>query len=303
MRVLLVGATGQLGLELYRCFGNSGEVRALVRSPHAALPDAQVAPGGDDRALATPVDAFGPDVILNAAAWTDVDGAESDPAGAYAANAELPAQLARLAARHGALLVHYSTDYVFDGSADHAYTETDQPAPASVYGASKLEGEGRIGEAGCQALILRTSWVYSSRRRNFLRTIARRASQGGELAVVDDQYGCPTWARDLAQCTLAAVAGIRRGVAQAGLYHVAGRDAGNWWDFAVLITNTLYRLGVLEREPEVRRVTTGAFPSVAPRPANSRLDSARFAAAFGTVPGGWSSARLCVTECIEADLC
>ena len=303
MRALVLGAAGQVGLELYRCFGVAGEVSAVLRAPSPSLPQARVAPGGAVDAVAAVIDEFAPEVILNAAAWTDVDGAESDPAGAYAANAELPAALARVAARHDALLVHYSTDYVFDGSAGQSYTETDEPAPDSVYGASKLEGEARIRAAGCRALILRTSWVYSSRRRNFLRTIARRALAGGDLAVVDDQRGCATWARDLAQCTLAAVGAVQRDEAPTGLYHVAGRDAGSWWDFAARITAALHRLGALDIEPAIRRVATGAFPTVAPRPANSVLSSDRFRAAFGVEPGGWSSVRLCLTECIEAELC
>jgi len=303
MRALILGAAGQLGLELYRCFGVAGETRAVLRAPSASLPQARVAPDGEVAAVAALIDEFAPEVILNAAAWTDVDGAESDSAAAYAANAELPAVLARLAARHDALLVHYSTDYVFDGSAGQPYTEADEPAPGSVYGASKLAGEARIRAADCRALILRTSWLYSSRRHNFLRTIAQRALAGGELAVVDDQRGCPTWARDLAQCTFVAVGAVQRGEAATGLYHVAGRDAGSWWDFATRITTTLHRLGALDSEPVIGRVASGAFPTLAPRPANSVLDSERFRVAFGIAPGGWSSARLCLTECIEAELC
>lgn len=266
MRIVLTGSTGQVGWALKQ--------RLL---PTALLvPDRAAADLAEPRRLAALVRAVRPEVILNAAAYTAVDQAESERERAFAVNGAAPGALARAAADCGALLVHYSTDYVFDGTKATPYTEDDPPNPINVYGASKLAGERAIQESGCRHLILRTSWVYGPRGRNFLATILRLAKERAELRVVDDQVGAPTSSIELARATLALLEADAE-----GLYHLTASGATSWCGFARAI---LERAGV---STPVRPIASVAYPTPARRPANSRLDCARVRARHGVSIGPW----------------
>jgi len=229
MRTLLFGRNGQVGWELERCLGVLGDVVAVDR----AAVDLK-----DTESIRREIDRLRPDVIVNAAAYTDVDGAESDRDNAHAINALAPEAMARAARATNALLVHYSTDYVFDGSKDGAWLEDDATGPLNAYGRTKLAGEEAIRACGAAHLILRTSWVYASRGRNFVRTILRLAQQRDVLRVVADQYGAPTWARFIAQATVMLVQRATndpraRALADAGeTIHLANGGATDWHAFA-----------------------------------------------------------------------
>jgi dTDP-4-dehydrorhamnose reductase len=279
LKILLTGHTGQVGWELQRCLAPSGEVVAPERS---ALDLDR--PG----AVAAVVRSIGPDLIVNAAAYTAVDQAERESRTCFAVNAESVGVLAQEAARLGALLVHYSTDYVFDGAKRSPYVETDPAEPINAYGRSKLAGEREITRSGCRHLILRTGWVYASRGRNFLLTILRLARERPQLQVVNDQVGAPTWARDIASATLAA---LKRPRPLEGLYHVAADGWTTWFDFA---NRLLEFAGV---ETPVVPVATSDYPTAAARPAYSVLDSGRFEYSTGFRIGPWNE-RLsaCLTD-------
>lgn len=279
LKILLTGATGQVGWELQRCLAPLGEVVAPGREAlDLTRPDT----------LAAAVRAIGPDVIANAAAYTAVDRAESEAEACFAVNAASVAVLAQEAARLGALLVHYSTDYVFDGTKRSPYTETDAPAPVGVYACSKLLGEREIERSGCRRLLLRTSWVYAMRGRNFVLTMLKLARERPQLRVVDDQVGAPTWARDIAQATRVA---LQRSQPLEGLFHVSAGGSTTWFGFAVRI---LQLAGV--RTP-VLPIPTSEYPTPAARPAYSVLDSGRFEAATGFRIGAWDDRLVrCLAE-------
>jgi dTDP-4-dehydrorhamnose reductase len=224
-------------------------------------------------------------MIVNAAAYTDVDGAESEEETAHLVNAVAPGVLADEAGRAGAGIVHYSTDYVFDGRADRPYTEESQTAPASVYGKTKLEGEQRVQSASAPSWILRTSWLYSPTGKNFLRTMLRLGREREQVQVVDDQFGCPTSALWLAEATrnvLRTAAQSDRLEDTAGLYHAVSRGQTSWYGFA----RAIFR--VFGVDVEVEAVDTDAFPRPAPRPAYSVLDSSKLTQTFGLRPPSWS---------------
>jgi dTDP-4-dehydrorhamnose reductase len=249
----------------------------------------------DAPALAESIRAIAPDIILNAAAYTAVDQAEKDARSAYAVNAEAAGVLARHAAATGACLVHYSTDYVFDGSATKPYVETDAPRPLGVYGASKLAGEKAIEEAGCAHLILRTSWVYGLRGKNFLLTIQRLAKERDVLRVVDDQHGVPNWCGALADGTLDLLAlGVDRLRAASGLYHFSCRGETTWYDFA-------RRLLDYPERPQIVPITTAEYPLPARRPAYAVLSSEKLERTFGLALPQWEAAlEACLEEGREA---
>ena len=253
MKVLLLGRDGQVGHELNKLL--AGEVVALGRG------DCDLADAG---ALAAAVRRSGPELIVNAAAYTAVDRAESEEALAFAVNAQAPGVLAAEARRLGAFLVHYSTDYVFDGAKRAPYVETDPVNPLQVYGRSKLAGEEAIRQSGCRHLILRSSWVYAARGRNFALTMLQKARAGGPLKVVADQQGAPTWARDLAQLSASL---LRLRELPQGTFHAAAAGATTWWDFA----QEIFRLAGLK--VEVGKIVTAEYPVKTPRPAYSALDS------------------------------
>jgi dTDP-4-dehydrorhamnose reductase len=269
LKILLTGRTGQVGWELERCLAPLGEVVA----PGRALLDL-----ARPETVAAAVRAIGPDLIVNAAAYTAVDRAESEPEACFAVNAASVAVLAQEAARRGALLVHYSTDYVFDGTKRSPYLETDAPAPIGAYGCSKLLGEREIERSGCRSLVLRTSWVYAMRGSNFVLTMLRLARERPQLRVVDDQVGAPTWARDIAQATRVA---LDRPQPLEGLFHVAARGSTSWFGFARRI------LQLAGLETPVLPIPTSEYPTAAARPAYSVLDSGRFEAEAGFRIGPW----------------
>jgi dTDP-4-dehydrorhamnose reductase len=267
LRILLTGRNGQVGWELQKALAPLGELTALGRA-ELDLSDA--------RRLREAVRAANPDVIVNAAAYTAVDNAESEREAAFAVNATAPGVLAGEAKRNGALLVHYSTDYVFDGTKPAPYVEEDEPNPLNVYGASKLAGERAIAASGCRHLILRTSWVYGPRGANFYLTMLRLARERPELRVVDDQVGAPTSSIEIARATLHM---LRPGAH--GLYHLSAAGSTTWCGFARAI---LARAGIATLVVGIR---TEDYPTPAKRPRNSRLDCSRLRADFGVALAPW----------------
>ena len=283
-RVLILGAGGQLGRELERSFAGFGNMAAVGRET------ADLARGKELRALVRRVE---PDFILNAAAYTAVDRAESEPELAYAVNADAPRILAEEALAHDALMVHYSTDYVFDGSKPEPWTETDPPKPLNVYGASKLAGESAIQNTGARALIFRTSWVYGPRGRNFLFTMLRLARERDRLAIVDDQVGAPTTSMELARATRAILDGVVNGAYGApsewtGLYHMSCAGAVTWFGFAQAIFARAVEIGV--RAPELKAITSEEYPTPAKRPRSSVLSNAKLEERFGVRLAPWETA-------------
>ena len=281
MRILLLGGNGQLGRELRRSLAPLGELVVATRDGV----DADAAANFDDpTALAAMVRGSGADVVVNAAAYTAVDKAEAEADAAFRVNSEAPGAIARACARIDALLVHYSTDYVFDGSASRPYREDDATAPLGVYGTSKLAGEDAIRASGARHAILRTAWVYASHGRNFLLTMLRLANERDELRVVADQIGAPTPAAWIADATADL---IRRGVAESGTWHLVTSGQVSWHGFASAIMEDAHALGLLERMPTVVPITTAEFPTPARRPAYSVLDTTRLHDDFGIVPPAW----------------
>ncbi|MFC0253176.1 dTDP-4-dehydrorhamnose reductase [Massilia consociata] len=284
MRILLLGKDGQVGWELQRALAPLGLVRMLGRD-EADL--------SQPESLRAWVRGFAPDVIVNAAAYTAVDKAESDAETAHLVNAVAPGVLAEEAAALGAWLVHYSTDYVFDGSKDGAWVETDATNPLSVYGRTKCEGEERIRASGARHLILRTSWVFAARGGNFAKTMLRLARERDQLNVIADQYGAPTSAELLADATALAlyrIAGLGGDAAAlSGTYHLAAGSTTSWHGYAQhVLEQALGHGAALKALPQnVNPIATEAYPTPAARPRNSRLSTERFRAAFGLQLPDW----------------
>ncbi len=289
MRLLLLGKNGQVGWELQRALAPLGELVALDRTGAPGLCGDLSDPAG----LVATVRAVAPRVIVNAAAWTDVDGAEGDPAAALRINAEAPRALAAEAARLGAWLVQYSSDYVYSGAGTRPWTEDDRPAPLSAYGRSKLAGDEAVIASGARALILRTSWVYAARGRNFIHSILGLARSRDILSVVDDQSGAPTGADLIADVTVQILAAVandgdgRRG----GVYHLAAAGETTWWGYARLVLAEAERAGADLRvtADRVEAVPSTAYPRPAPRPRNSRLDVGKLETTFGLRMPDWRS--------------
>lgn len=283
MKILLTGSAGQLGRELVRSLACLGEVVAC---------DRRALDLGDADALRPVLRATKPSVVVNAAGYTAVDRAESEPAAAEAVNGLAPGILAEEAKRCGALLVHYSTDYVFDGAKGAPYTEDDAPAPLSAYGRSKLAGERAIAAVAGRHLILRTGWVFGLHGANFMKTILRLARERDELRVVADQRGAPTWTRHLADATALLLA--RRDAAE-GLFHVAAAGEATWHGYAEAIVATAAAAGLIERAPHVLPIATADYPLPARRPADSRLDCRRLARDCGIALPDW---RTGLADCL-----
>jgi dTDP-4-dehydrorhamnose reductase len=290
IRVLVTGAGGQVGAGLVRMLEGRAQVVAHDRaSLDLARPDAIVERMREAR----------PQLVVNAGAYTAVDRAESEPELARAVNARAPGVLAEEARRLGALLVHYSTDYVFDGSKPAPYVEDDPAAPLNVYGASKLEGERAVAASGCDHVILRTSWVYAPRGRNFLLTMLNLAATREEIRVVDDQRGAPTSSRELARATLAlfgAVAprhpitgeDLARVASRSGLYHATAGGETTWFGFAeAIFREWSLRRGAAFRAPRLVPIATREYPTPARRPANSLLSNERLHRTFGIRLAPW----------------
>jgi dTDP-4-dehydrorhamnose reductase len=269
--IVVTGAQGQVGSELVRCLAPLGEVVATDRATlDLARPEA----------IAATLRAVKPALVVNAGAYTAVDRAEAERDAAYAINATAPGVLAEEAKRCGAVLIHYSTDYVFDGGATRPYREDDPVGPQTVYGASKLAGERAIAAAGGHAVVFRTSWVYGLHGKNFLLTIRRLAAERDELRVVADQQGVPNWSRALAEATARVVAaGLPALRERAGLYHLSAAGATTWHEFARAIVGP--------PPPTVVPITTAEYPTPARRPAYSVLDATRFGHVFGFRLPGW----------------
>jgi dTDP-4-dehydrorhamnose reductase len=286
MKIVLFGKAGQVGWELQRSLAPLGEVVALdfdSTNFHADF--------SRPAALADTVRALRPDVIVNAAAHTAVDKAESEPELAARLNADAPRVLAAQAAALGAWLVHYSTDYVFDGSGDTPRGEEAATGPLSVYGRTKLDGENAIRASGCPHLILRTSWVYAARGGNFARTMLKLAAERESLAVIDDQIGAPTGADLLADITAHAIRAVLHEPQLGGTYHAAAAGQTSWHGYARLVIEwaRAHGLPIKVAADAMQAVPSSAYPTPARRPLNSRLDTSKLRSAFGLALPPWQS--------------
>ncbi len=286
MNILLFGKGGQVGWELQRSLAVLGHVTALDHDSTDHCGDF-----ANPEGIAATVRALKPDVIVNAAAHTAVDKAESEPELARLLNATTPGVLAREAAALGAWLVHYSTDYVFDGSGTRPWVETDTPAPLSVYGRTKLEGEQLIQQSGAKHLILRTSWVYAARGGNFAKTMLRLAQERERLTVIDDQWGAPTGAELLADVTAHAIRHLQQRPQDAGLYHLVAGGEVTWNGYAKFVIEHASKAqsAIKIVAKEVAPVPTSAFPTPAVRPHNSRLNTSKLQTTFGLTLPHWQT--------------
>jgi dTDP-4-dehydrorhamnose reductase len=276
MRLLLIGGNGQVGFELARSLAPLGDLQITTRSGRL--------PGGavclqldldDASSLNDCVETAAADVIVNAGAYTAVDRAEDEPERAFRANADAVAAIAQACARRGSMLVHYSTDYVFDGRSQRAWSESDPTAPLGVYGASKRAGELAIADSGCAHLVLRTAWVYAARGQNFFRTMLRLGAERTELSVVADQRGAPTPARWIAAATAALIARLDAASPPREILHLTAAGECSWHEFACAIFEDAHAAGLLAVTPTVHAIETAEYPTRARRPAFSRLDNAR----------------------------
>ncbi|MEF3168425.1 MAG: dTDP-4-dehydrorhamnose reductase [Deltaproteobacteria bacterium] len=281
MRILLFGRNGQVGRELSRTLLPLGEVKALGRA-EADLSD----PDGLRQVLL----AHAPHFIVNAAAYTAVDRAESDKGTACRINAEAVGVMARYAAENAAVLVHYSTDYVFDGEKAGAYEETDAPNPINAYGRTKLAGERAIQESGCTAFIFRTSWVYSAHGANFIRTILRLARERSAIDVVADQHGAPTSAELIADVTALAIFALRKGLIDPGIYHLTPGGGTTWHGLACRVVDRARSLqpGLALAPEGIRPIPSEAYASPARRPRNSLLDTKKLCRALDLYLPDWT---------------
>ena len=279
MKILLLGKNGQVGWELQRSLAPLGALTALDRQGGSGL----CGDLSDLEGLAATVRTLQPQVIVNAAAYTAVDKAESEPELARCINAEAPAVLAREAQACGALLVHYSTDYVFDGSGDQPWAEGAPTGPLSVYGVTKLAGEQAIVQSGCAHLILRTSWVYAARGGNFAKTMLRLAQERERLTVIDDQWGAPTGAELIADVTAHAIAQTRQQPDKAGIHHLAPAGETTWHAYAkyVIAQARQAQPAIKIKATEIAPIPTSTYPTSARRPHNSRLNTHKLQTAFG----------------------
>ena len=288
MKILLLGGNGQVGYELQRSLAPLGELTITTRT--GELPQGGTCEVLDlyaPKTFASLIDRVAPEVVVNAAAYTAVDRAEDEPELAFRANAEAPAELAHLCAARGVVLLHYSTDYVFDGSAQTPYREDHPTGPLGVYGASKLAGEKGIQASGTEHLILRTAWVYGMRGSNFLRTMLRLGAEREELRVVADQRGCPTPAWLIADVTARI---LQDGVKQSGIRHLVARGETSWHGFADEIFRQAHARGLISRVPRALPVNTSDYPTRARRPAYSVLDTQVFRTEYQLSLPDWRSA-------------
>jgi len=297
VKIVLLGRDGQVGRELTRTLPPLGRLVACGRAQaDLERPDA----------VRTLLRREAPDVVVNAAAYTAVDRAESEPDAARRINAEAVGVMAEEVARLGGWLVHYSTDYVFDGTGDGGRRETDPTGPLNTYGATKLAGERLVADSGCRHLIFRTSWVYADHGANFLRTILALLGEREELSVVDDQIGAPTAAARIAAVSAVAIARLAAAdrPPPGGLYHLAAAGATSWHGYARLIAATAAAAGRPLRVPpeRIHAVPSSSRPQAARRPANSRLDTTRLQAAFGvTMPPWQDDVRATVLRLVAAE--
>lgn len=290
MKILLLGPNGQVGWELQRALAPLGSVTALARGGRDGL-NADL--GQPDR-LGVIVRQVAPDVIVNAAAYTAVDRAEEEPEVAHAINAAAPSVLAAEARGLGAWLVHYSTDYVFNGSGERPWHEGDATGPLNVYGSSKGEGDLAVQESGCRYLIFRTSWVYAARGKNFIRTMLNLAAERDALQIIGDQYGAPTGAELIADVTAQILARLSPKSEAGGLYHLAADGETTWHEYARFVIGAARDAGwpTKVQDDAIENVSTGFFPVLAQRPLNSRLDCTLLQETFGIALPDWRSGVL-----------
>ena len=289
MRILLLGKNGQVGWELQRALGVLGEVVALDRHRADTAYGELAGDLSDLDSLRATIRAVAPQVIVNAAAYTAVDKAESERALAHTVNALASEVMAQEAKRLDAWLLHYSTDYVFDGSGQAEWTETDTVAPVNYYGATKLEGEQLIQASGCKHLIFRTSWVYAARGNNFAKTMLRLAKDRDELSVIADQTGVPTGADLLADVAVAALQQALRNPLLAGIYHLAPAGETTWHEYASYVIDFARKQGETLKVTSVKPISTSEYPTPAKRPSTSRLSTAKLRNSFSVHLPDWQS--------------
>lgn len=286
MKILLFGKNGQVGWELQRSLAPLGELIALSSSSEEFCGDLT-----DFAGIQQTLRQISPDIIVNAAAYTAVDKAESEPERAYALNAQAPAVLAQEAKRLNAWLIHYSTDYVFNGHSSQPYHETDDCDPLNVYGKSKLEGEKNILTSGCSHLTFRTSWVYAAHGNNFIKTILRLAQQRDKLTIVDDQVGSPTGAELIADITAHALRMVKQKPEVSGLYHLTATGSTSWYGFAKFILENAERMNyqLKIQSTALQPIPSSDFPLPAKRPLNSRLNIEKLTKTFGLILPSWQT--------------
>jgi dTDP-4-dehydrorhamnose reductase len=286
LTILLFGCNGQVGSELQKTLPSLGNLIAVDRQHRQFCGDFT-----KPEAIAETIRQIKPDVIVNAAAYTSVDKAESEPELASLVNAQTPGILAKEAEKNGAWLVHYSTDYVFDGSGMQPWRESDTPNPLNVYGASKLQGERNIIANCSKHIILRTSWVFAAQGNNFPKTMLRLAQERDTLSVVDDQIGAPTSAKLLAELTADIIPRLMQDESLAGLYHAAAAGETTWYGYARFVIDCARKYGVSikVKDENIRPVGSDEFPTPAKRPANSRLDTRKFREAFSLELPYWQA--------------
>ncbi|MGY6275585.1 dTDP-4-dehydrorhamnose reductase [Methylomonas sp. MgM2] len=284
MIILLFGQNGQVGWELQRSLAPLGELIGLDRHNRTYCGDLS-----DFAGIRKTVAQVKPDVIINAAAYTAVDKAESEPELAESVNAKAPAVLAAAACGCSAWLIHYSTDYVFDGSGNQAWREDDSVNPLSIYGKTKLAGEQAIQASGCSHLIFRTSWVYAARGRNFAKTMLRLAQQREQLSVIDDQFGAPTGAELIADVTAHAIRAAKMRQDLSGIYHLAAAGETSWFDYASYVFEVARQMDIkLTLAPDgLQPIPTAQYPTPATRPLNSRLNTEKLQTIFDLRLPGW----------------
>lgn len=296
IKLLVTGANGQVGHELLRTFAGFSREREIIPATRSgALEDGtpcEILDLADFDALTKTLDRIAPDIIINAAAYTAVDRAEDEAELAQRINGEALGVLGAWAKQHAARIIHYSTDYVFDGRADRPYREDDATHPVSVYGRSKLAGELALRESGARHLIFRTAWVYAARGQNFLRTMLRVGAERDTLRVVDDQIGAPTPARLIADITAQVMVQwlADETAARAGVYHLVASGQTSWCGFARAIFERAQTAGLIERAPTVQAIRTDEYPTKATRPAWSVLDTGKLREAFGVALPDWKEA-------------
>ena len=296
MKILLLGSNGQLGRELERQLPSVGSVAAFPRSALDIT---------NHRAVTDVVLAIHPNIIVNAAAYTAVDQAETDAERANAVNAEAVANLAQIAQKEGAWLIHYSTDYVFDGSKQSPYLETDAPNPINVYGTSKLAGEREIAAADCQHLIFRTSWVIGKDGHNFAKTILRLAAERNSLKVISDQLGVPTTPSLISKITIDAIRAIKQDKAwPQGIYHLAPQGVSSWPEIAktLIAYAEQQRVQLNTQVSDIQAITTAEYPTAAKRPPNSQLDTSKLRAQLSFDLPHWKDDFLAVASDIVKEL-
>ena len=285
MKILLLGKSGQVGWELQRALAPLGELVVLDRQGENGL----CGDLADLDGLRKTIRSLEPDIIVNAAAYTAVDQAESEPELACLINALAPQVMAEAMRERNGWLVHYSTDYVFDGSGTKPWSETDQPAPLNQYGQSKLQGELAIAQSGCQHLIFRTSWVYAARGKNFAKTMLLLASEREQLKVIDDQIGAPTGAELLADVTAHALMQAIVRPELSGLYHLAAAGQTSWCGYARYVIEQARSMGAVLAVQRIEPIPTTAYPTPATRPHNSKLDTRKLRESFALQLPDWQN--------------